>query len=118
MGESVLKDKSFEFALNIIDTHKRLRENGEYVMSKQMLRCGTSIGANICEASMAQSLADFSSKMYIALKEANETIYWLKPLTMSGYLDTETSQMLITKCNELSKMLVSTTKKTAPRQQN
>ena len=68
MGESVLKEKSFDFALAIVASYKRLREEGEYVMSKQLLRCGTSIGANIAEANMAQSLADFSAKMYIALK--------------------------------------------------
>ena len=117
MGESVLKDKSFEFALSIVETYKGLREKGEYVMSKQMLRCGTSIGANISEANMAQSIADFSSKMYIALKEANETLYWVSLLSKAGYLDTETSEKLTTTCHELLKMLISTTKKTSPRQQ-
>ena len=86
-------------------------------MSKQMLRSGTSIGANIAEANMAQSIADFSSKMYIALKEANETLYWLELLSMSGYLDTYSAQNIIADCKELLKMLVSTTKKTALRQQ-
>ena len=117
MGESVLKDKSFEFALSIVETYKDLREKGEYVMSKLMLRCGTSIGANISEANMAQTLADFSSKMYIALKEANETLYWVSLLSKAGYLDTDTSEKLTTTCNELLKMLISTTKKTSPRQQ-
>ena len=117
MGESILKDKSFDFALDVVNTYKRLRDEGEYVMSKQFLRCGTSIGANIHEANMAQSLADFSAKMYIALKETNETMYWLKLLSKSGYLDTDTSVRLTTVCHELLKMLIATTKKTAPRQQ-
>ena len=86
-------------------------------MSKQLLRCGTSVGANIYEANMAQSLADFSAKMYIALKEANETLYWLQLLSLSGYLDADTSTQLTTSCNELLKMLIATTKKTSPRQQ-
>jgi four helix bundle protein len=115
MANSILKDKSFAFALSIIEIYKQLREDGEYVMSKQMLRCGTSIGANIAEANMAQSLADFASKMYIALKEANETLYWLELLSTSGYLNEATAQKLTTDCHELLKMLVSTTKKTAPR---
>ena len=117
MGENVLKEKSFSFALSIVAVYKSLRENGEHVMSKQLLRCGTSVGANIYEANMAQSLADFSSKMYIALKETNETLYWLQLLSMSGYLEAETSAELTTSCRELLKMLISTTKKTAPRQQ-
>ena len=117
MGESILKEKSFEFALNIVSSYKNLREKEEYyVMSKQLLRCGTSIGANIAEANMAQSMADFSSKMYIALKEANETLYWLKLLSMSEYLDNSSADKLVSDCKELVKMLVSTTKKTSPRQ--
>ena len=116
MGESILKDKSFEFALDIVSTYKHLREKGEYVMSKQLLRCGTSIGANIAEANMAQSMADFSAKMYVALKEANETLYWLKLHSMSDYLDNTSADRLVPNCNELVKMLVSTTKKTSPRQ--
>lgn len=116
MGESILKEKSFEFALNIVSSYKNLREKEEYVMSKQLLRCGTSIGANIAEANMAQSMADFSSKMYIALKEANETLYWLKLLSMSEYLDNSSADKLVSDYKELVKMLVSTTKKTSPRQ--
>ena len=116
MSESVLKGKSFDFALPIVAAYKKLRENGEHVMSKQMLRCGTSIGANIAEANMAQSLADFSAKMYIALKEANETLYWLL-LKRAEYMDTPEAEGLISDCKELLRMLISTTKKTAPRQQ-
>ena len=117
MSESVLKGKSFDFALSIVAAYKKLRENGEHVMSKQMLRCGTSIGANIAEANMAQSLADFSAKMYIALKEANETLYWLLLLKRAEYMDTPEAEGLISDCKELLRMLISTTKKTAPRHQ-
>ena len=117
MGESVLSEKSFDFALSIVNTYKTLREKGEYVLSKQMLRSGTSIGANVAEANMAQTLADFSSKMYIALKEANETSYWLKLLGRAGYLNQAETNELTEKCRELLRMLIATTKKTAPRQQ-
>ena len=117
MGESILKNRSFEFSLSIVAAYKKLRENGEYVMSKQLLRSGTSIGANIAEANMAQSIADFSSKMYISLKEANETLYWIELLSMSGYLDTISAEKLTNDCKELLKMLVATTKKTSLRQQ-
>ena len=117
MGESILKEKSFDFALAIVATYKKLRETGEYVLSKQMLRCGTSIGANIAEANMAQSLADFTAKMDIALKEANETLYWLSLLNRAEYLAAPEADVLISDCKELLRMLISTTKKTAPRQQ-
>ena len=117
MGESILKEKSFDFALEIVHTYKQLRENGEFVMSKQLLRSGTSIGANITEANMAQSMADFSSKMYIALKEANETLYRLELLSRAEFLDTSHANSIIDSCKELVSMLVATTKKTAPRQQ-
>ena len=116
MGESVLKDKSFSFALDIVATTKKLREEGEYVMSKQLLRCGTSIGANIAEANMAQSIADFSAKMYIALKEASETLYWLQLLKQAGYMEPASSDSMIDNCQELLRMLIATTKKTSPRQ--
>lgn len=115
MGESILKTKSFNFALNIVSLYKALRECGEYVMSKQLLRSGTSIGANIAEATMAQTVADFSAKMYIALKEASETLYWVELLSSSGYLAPQTAEMVKQDCKELISMLVSTTKKTAPR---
>jgi four helix bundle protein len=86
--KSVLKDKSFEFA--IIKLYKMLAEDKrEFVMSKQPLRSGTSVGANICEAQNAQSSADFIYKLYIAQKECDETLYWLELLCKAEYL-TET----------------------------
>ncbi len=86
--KSPLKDKSYSFALRIINLYKYLTsEKKEFVMSKQILRSGTAIGALICESEFGQSKADFSSKMSIALKEANETVYWLCLLNDSGYID-------------------------------
>ena len=87
MKNNVIKEKSFSFALEIIAIYKFLNsEKKEYVLSKQILRSGTSIGANIREAEHAQSKADFISKLSIALKEANETEYWLDLLYQSQYL--------------------------------
>ncbi|MEN6623665.1 MAG: four helix bundle protein, partial [Smithella sp.] len=82
-----IEQRSFEFALNIIELYKHLNSNKEYIISKQLLRSGTSIGANIQEAQAAQSRNDFISKMSIASKEARETKYWLRLLDLSGYLN-------------------------------
>lgn len=80
-------EKSFEFSVRIVNLYKYLiREHKEYVLSKQLLRCGTSIGANIAEAQRGQSHADFLAKMSIALKEASETHYWLRLLYRTDYL--------------------------------
>lgn len=76
-------DKSFNFSLRVIELYKFLKENNEYVISKQLLRCSTSIGANVNEAIAAQSKKDFITKMSIASKEARETDYWLKLLKES-----------------------------------
>jgi four helix bundle protein len=77
MKENLIKEKSFAFALSIIALYKQLKNEGETVLSKQLLKCGTSIGANVFESEAAQSKADFISKMSIASKEARETRYWL-----------------------------------------
>ena len=88
MKENAVVDKSFEFAVRIVKLYKYLvQEHKEYVLSKQLLRCGTSIGANIAEAQRGQSKADFTAKMSIALKEANETEYWLRLLYRTDYLN-------------------------------
>ena len=88
MSTNVSAQKSFDFAVRIVKLYKYLtNEQKEYVLSKQLLRCGTSIGANISEAQCGQSKADFISKMSIALKEANETSYWLKLLYKTDYLN-------------------------------
>ena len=90
MTENASVEKSFEFAVRIVNVYKYLtREHKEYVISKQLLRCGTSIGANISEAQRGQSKADFIAKMSIALKEANETQYWLRLLFHTDYLTKE-----------------------------
>ena len=87
MNENISMEKSFEFAVRIVNLYKFLvKEHKEYVLSKQLLRSGTSIGANVAEAQRGQSKADFASKMNIALKEANETHYWLKLLYRTEYL--------------------------------
>ena len=87
MKENASVEKSFEFAVRIVKLYKYLvNEHKEYVLSKQLLRCGTSIGANVAEAQRGQSKADFTAKMSIALKEANETEYWLKLLYRTEYL--------------------------------
>ena len=87
MKDNVVKDKSLEFAVRIVNLYKFLvNEQKEFVMSKQILRSGTSIGANIREAEQAQSRADFINKLNIALKEANETEYWLELLIRTEYI--------------------------------
>ena len=87
MEDNLILEKSFEFAVRIVNLCKFLRqEHREYVLSKQILRSGTSIGANVSEAERGQSRADFVSKMSVALKEANETKYWLKLLYRTDYI--------------------------------
>lgn len=86
-NDNLVREKSFDFALLIIDCYKFLNSKNEYVLSKQLLRSGTSIGANIEETQASQSRKDFLSKMSIASKEARETLYWLKLLKISNYLD-------------------------------
>ena len=87
MKENVIVEKSFAFSVRIVNLHRYLsQQKNEYVMSKQIYRSGTSIGANVAEAQRAQSTADFTSKMKIALKEANETQYWLKLLCQTRHI--------------------------------
>ena len=87
MKENIIMRKSFAFSVRIMNLHKYLsRKKGEYVVSRQICKSGTSIGANVAEAQRAQSTADFVSKMKIALKEANETQYWLQLLHESKYI--------------------------------
>ena len=86
-NENAIEEKSFEFAVRIVNLSKYIRhKDKEYVLTKQLLRCGTSIGANVSEAQRAQSRADFYSKMSIALKETNETYYWLRLLHRTEYI--------------------------------
>ena len=113
--DNPLLTKSFRFAINIVNLYKKLISQQEFVLSKQMVRSGTSIGANIHEAQRAQSAADFTAKMYIALKEAQETEYWLMLLKETDYIDHTTADEAIKDCEELIKMLTATTKKTSER---
>lgn len=111
MKDSILKSKSKTFALRIIKMYNYLcDEKKEYVMSKQVLRSGTSIGANIAEAFYAQSEADFIAKLYISRKEAGETIYWIELLKESSYLGCDEADSMIKDCDELLKILTSSIK--------
>ena len=85
---NVIEDRSFEFSVRAVKLYKYLTEQKhEYVLSKQFLRCGTSVGANVSEAERGQSRPDFRAKMNVALKEANETHYWLRLLHRTDYID-------------------------------
>lgn len=106
MSESITAEKSFDFAIRIVRLYQHLSTTkSEYIMSKQLLRCGTSIGANISEAQYAQSKADFIAKMQIALKEANETRYWLRLLHHTDYLCETEFQSLMNDMDELLRLL-------------
>ena len=108
MSENAVVEKSLNFAVRIVNLRKYLvTEHNEYVMSKQLLRCGTSIGANIAEAQCGQSKADFAAKMNIALKEANETEYWLKLLYRTEYLSKEQYESINHDVQELLGLLIS-----------
>ena len=108
----VLEEKSLKFAIRIVNLYKYLVDDKkEFVMSKQVLRSGTSIGANIAEAQYAQSKADFLTKMHISLKEASETKFWLKLLHLTSYID-DSHISIMSDCDELIKILTSTCKTT------
>ncbi len=113
MSKSITESKSFEFAVRIVNLYKYLtKDKNEYVLSKQLLRSGTSIGANVSEGERAQSKADFYAKMSIALKEANETSYWLKLLYETDYLTEKEFLSVENDVNELISLLVSICKTT------
>ena len=106
--ENIIENKSFDFAVRIVNLYRYLTDTRkEYVLSKQLLRSGTSIGANVAEAEQAQSRPDFVSKMNIALKETSETKYWIKLLSATEFLSEKESSSLLTDCVELEKLLVS-----------
>ena len=107
MKENILIDKSISFASRIVKLHQYLiRTKKESVISRQIVRSGTSIGANINEANYGQSKADFISKMHIALKETAETEYWLKLLIMSDYITNDMGESLLADCMEIKRILV------------
>ena len=108
MKENIIKNKSFDFALRIVKLYQYLvSDKKEFVLSKQLLRSGTSIGANIRESEHAESKADFIHKLSISLKEANETEYWLELLHRANYFDEEAYKSLMSDCMELLKLLTS-----------
>ena len=112
-GDNVVLDKSFEFSVRIVRVYQYLcSEYKEYVLSKQLLRCGTSIGANINEAQYAISKKEFLSKMYIAFKESAETMYWLELLFRTDYLTEVQYSSINNDCRELHALLSSITKST------
>ena len=107
MKENLLIDKSIAFASRIIKLHQYLiKTKKETIISRQIVRSGTSIGANINEANYGQSKADFISKMHIALKETAETEYWLKLLKMSEYITEDMVNSLLGDCLEIKRMLI------------
>lgn len=107
MANDKLTEQSLDFALHIINLVKQLKEQRENIISNQIGRSGTSIGANIREAKYAHGTADFISKMQIALKEASETGYWLELLYKTNYISEEQYNFLESKCKSLRAMLVS-----------
>ena len=112
-GENFVKDKSFAFAIRVVRLYKILcEERKEYVLSKQVLRSGTAIGALVRDSEHAQSTADFINKLSIALKEANETEYWLMLLHEADYLTEVEYDSIIKDCKELLRLLISIIKKT------
>jgi len=113
VGENILKTKSFAFSLKIIETYKEIVKNyKEYVLSKQLLKAGTSIGAMVRESEFAQSKADFISKLSIGLKESNEAEYWILLLQQSNYINEKTAKLLLDYNRELTSMLVASVKTT------
>ncbi|MFN5310148.1 MAG: four helix bundle protein [Candidatus Kapaibacterium sp.] len=115
--ENIIHTKTYAFALRVIKLYKHLAdEKKEFVLSKQVLRSGTAIGALVKESEFAQSKPDFINKMYIALKEANETEYWLMLLKDSGYINDESYKSIHTEIHEIISILVAIVKssKTKP----
>ena len=109
--DNTIETKSFQFAVRIVNLCRYLQaEQKEFVLTKQLLRSGTSIGANVAESQQAQSRADFINKLNISLKEAYETNYWLRLLRETNYLTDEEFQSIIADCRELERLLISIVK--------
>ncbi|ADR19076.1 four helix bundle protein [Calditerrivibrio nitroreducens] len=118
MKSNIILDKSFEFAVRVVKLYNYLcSEKKEYVLSKQLLRCGTSIGANVNEAQSGQSKADFIAKMSIASKEVRESKYWINLLIETGYLNKEDkhTKSLLSDAEEIIKLLASIVKSSQER---
>ena len=116
--ENVIATKSKLFALRVINLYKYLVDKNEYVLSKQILRSGTSVGANCRESRNAQSLPDFVNKLNIALKEADETAYWLELLKEGSFIDEQSYTSIYNDCDELIKLLTSIIKTSKRRFEN
>ena len=113
MGDNLIDKRSYAFALRIVKAYKFLcYEKGEHILSKQLLRSGTAIGALMREAKFAQSRADFVNKASVALKEANETLYWIELLHDSGYMDDNAYSSIHDEAHEITSILVSIVKTT------
>lgn len=112
MKENIIQKKSYDFALNIIELYRKLVKGNEYILSKQILRSGTSIGANVEEAQAGQSRADFVSNISIASKEARETSYWLRLLQDSKTLEEADVKSLLSESDAIIKILTSIVKST------
>ena len=111
--DNIIETKSFDFAIRIVKLYKHLSEDkGERILSKQVLRSGTSIGANVSEAQRGQTKPDFNAKMNVALKEANETYYWLRLLHSTDYLSDKEFESVEKDIREIIAILVSICKKT------
>jgi four helix bundle protein len=109
-GGSILRDKSFEFAVEVVRLSQYLFAKKEFVLSRQLLRSGTAVGALIREAKNASSKKDFANKLTIALKEADETVYWLDLLNETRYIEQEKYNKLHDDCVELIKILTASIK--------
>jgi len=114
--QNIIKDKTYQFALEIIFLYKKMQDQNEFILSKQIVRSGTSIGANVEEATAAQSRKDFISKMSISSKEARETNYWLRLLRDSKLCERIDYTHLIKESEEIIKILTSIVKTTSTKQ--
>ena len=109
--DNVVRNKAMEFAIRVVNLYRYLSsQKNEFILSKQLLRSGTSIGANLNEAEEAFSYKDFASKIYISLKEARETEYWLELLFRTDYIGQKEYESIKADCEEILKLLVSITK--------
>jgi len=112
MKENIILDKTYNFSIRIVRLYKFLSEKNEYILSKQILRCGTSIGANTEEAIGGISKKDFVAKLFVAYKEARETHYWLRLLKDTDYIEEKLFNSLIEDCDEILKILYKIIKST------
>jgi four helix bundle protein len=118
MKNSIAYEKAYKLSIRIVKSYQYLtKEKKEFVLSKQLLRCGTSIGANLSEVNGAISEADFSSKVSIAYKESLETKYWLNLLKDTEYIDLQTFENILPEVDEISKILFSILKTTRIKKQ-